>query len=70
MRRSNEEQNMTYEPQDFARCNGNPALEYCPQCKRNLKNSPVNPEATRQWYMGPWVEEKEPCPSFRRMKEE
>ena len=59
---------MKYEPSDFARCNGNPCFEYCKQCRRNLKNSPVHPEATHQWYMGPWVVEDERCPSFVEMK--
>ena len=55
---------MQDEDQTFARCAGNPALGYCPLCKRNLKNSPVDPEAMQQWYMGPWIMEDERCPSF------
>lgn len=30
---------MTPEPQDFARCAGNPALGYCPLCKRKWQAS-------------------------------
>jgi len=55
---------MRYEAQDFARCAGNPCFAYCKQCKRNVFNSPVDPDAMRQWYMGPWVVEDEKCPSF------
>lgn len=55
---------MQYESQDFARCNGNPCFNYCRECKRNLKNSPVNPDAVSQWYMGPWIVEDERCPSY------
>jgi hypothetical protein len=62
------EEHMTYKPSDFARCNGNPALGYCPQCKRNVKNSPVHPEAMRQCWIGPWVVEELPCPNFKEMK--
>lgn len=61
---------MNYEPSDFARCAGNPCFDYCKACKRNLKNSPVHPEATRQYYMGPWIMEDERCPSFTEMKED
>ena len=60
---------MNYEPSDFARCNGNPALGYCPQCRRNPTNSPFHSEAQRQWWIGPWVMD-DPCPNFEEMKEE
>ena len=59
---------MQHEPQDFARCNGNPSLGYCQQCKRNVKNSPVHPEAMRQCWIGPWVVEELPCPNFKEVK--
>ena len=55
---------MRFEAQDFARCAGNPCFDYCKACKRNVFNSPVNPDAMRQWYMGPWIIEEERCPSF------
>ena len=61
---------MNYEPQDFTRCNGNPCFEYCEKCKRNLKNSPVHPEAMQVWFVGPWVIEDEKCPSFKEMKDD
>ena len=59
---------MTYEATDFARCNGNPCFSYCKQCKRNLINSPANPDLYHQWYMGPWIMEDEKCPSFVEKK--
>lgn len=55
---------MNFKPQDFTRCAGNSAFVYCKACQRNVANSPVNPQADRQWYMGPWVMEDEKCPSF------
>ena len=60
---------MTYQPQDFARCAGNPCFTYCQKCGHNIKNSPVNPEATHQWYMGSWIIDDERCPSFVDTKE-
>ena len=60
---------MTHESQDFARCAGNPALGYCPQCKRNVKNSPFPPGPSRSWWLGPWVVEDVPCPNFKEMKD-
>ena len=59
---------MRFEAQDFARCAGNPCFEYCKACKRNVANSPVNPNSDRQWWMGPWIMEDEKCPSFVEMK--
>lgn len=61
---------MRYEPQDFARCAGNPALEYCPGCKRNVVNAPIPPGPGQSWWLGPWVILNERCPNFREMKEE
>ena len=61
---------MRYEAQDFARCAGNPCFDYCKACKRNLKNSPVHPEAMQVWFVGPWVMEDEKCPSFKEMKDD
>lgn len=60
---------MNYQPQDFARCNGNPCFDYCTQCRRNLKNAPVPPDVTRSVWIGVWVMEDEKCPSFVEMKE-
>lgn len=59
---------MQHEDQTFARCAGNPALGYCPQCKRNVKNSPFPPGFSRAWWLGPWVVEDVPCPNFKEMK--
>lgn len=43
-----------YEPMDFARCAGAHRAE-CDECRRNVQNSPVYPEAPRQVWTGPWV---------------
>lgn len=59
---------MRYEAQDFARCAGNPCFTYCKDCKRNVINTPVNPKADRQWWMGPWIIEDERCPSFSKLE--
>ena len=61
---------MQDEDQIFARCAGNPALGYCPQCKRNVKNSPFSPGPSRAWWLGPWVVEDVPCPNFKEMKDD
>lgn len=61
---------MNYEPSDVARCAGNPALGYCAQCKRKIENSPFHPEAMRQWWLGPWVVEDQPCPNFVEKKDD
>ena len=46
--------------QDTAKCAGNPEHAECKQCLRYLL--PVNPNASRQVWMGPWIMD-EPCPS-------
>lgn len=61
---------MQDEDQTFARCAGNPALGYCPLCKRNVKNSPFPPGPSRAWWLGPWVVEELPCPNFKEMKDD
>lgn len=43
-----------YLPQDVARCEGTTRDE-CNTCKRNVRISPVHPEAFRQVWIGPWV---------------
>jgi len=45
---------MRYESPDFARCAGAHRPE-CATCKRNIDNSPINPEATMQRWVGVWV---------------
>jgi hypothetical protein len=62
---------MTPEPQDFARCAGNPALEQCKTCQRNVHINPVSPDAQRQSWIGPWVGHG-PCPNgdFVEVKDE
>lgn len=59
-----------YEAQDFPRCAGNPCFSYCKDCKRNVINSPINPKAQGQWWMGPWIIEDEKCPSFKKSEGE
>ena len=59
---------MNYQPQDFARCAGNPAFGYCKNCLRS--NAPVHPDATRSVWIGVWVMEDEKCPSFVEKKED
>ncbi len=46
---------MNYKPEDFARCVSNPLLEQCKTCQRNLNNSPFDPDAQRQSWIGPWA---------------
>ncbi len=51
---------MNYLPQDFARCEGT-HREQCQSCLRNVRISPVHPEALRQVWIGPWIGHG-PCP--------
>jgi hypothetical protein len=62
---------MNYLPEDFSRCPGNPLLEQCKTCQRNVNNSPVHPKAERQMWIGPWVGHG-PCPNgdFVEVKDE
>ena len=53
---------MKYKPQDFARCESNPLLDQCKQCRRNVNINPVSPDAQRQSWIGPWVGHG-PCPN-------
>lgn len=53
---------MRYLAQDFARCESNPLLDQCKKCQRNVNNSPVDPRAGRQSWIGPWVGHG-PCPN-------
>jgi hypothetical protein len=61
---------MRYEAADFARCAGNPALEYCTTCKRWVVHAPLPHDSIRSVWIGVWVMEDEHCPSFVEMKEE
>ena len=59
---------MRYESQDFARC-ASSHREECTTCLRNVRISPVAPDAQRQVWIGPWVIENERCPSRVEVKE-
>lgn len=50
-------------PNDVAKCAGNPEHMECQKCLRYLL--PVNPNSSRQLWMGPWIMD-EPCPSRLR----
>ncbi len=52
---------MRYISQDVAKCAGNPLHSECNTCLR--KTLPMNPNAMRQVWVGPWVMDDEPCPS-------
>jgi hypothetical protein len=45
---------MTYLPNDVARCAGAHKPE-CEDCLRNIKVSPLHPDAFRSVWIGPWV---------------
>ena len=62
---------MNYLPEDFSSCVSNPLLEQCKTCQRNLNNSPFDPDAQRQSWIGPWVGHG-PCPNgdFVEVKDE
>jgi hypothetical protein len=53
---------MNYKPEDFARCPGNPLLDQCKTCQRNVNNSPFNPDGSWHTWIGPWVGHG-PCPN-------
>jgi hypothetical protein len=50
---------MNYLPNDVARCAGAHKPE-CEDCLRNIKVSPLHPDAFRSVWIGPWVLD-EPC---------
>ncbi len=52
---------MSYLPNDVARCAGAHKPE-CEDCLRNIKVSPLHPDAVRSVWIGPWVLET-PCVS-------
>jgi len=50
-----------YISQDTAKCHGNPLHKECEDCLRRVL--PMNPDALRQVWVGPWIMDDEPCPS-------
>ena len=62
---------MKYLPQDIARCAGNPLLEQCKTCQRNVRINPVHPDSAWQTWIGPWTGHG-PCPNgdFVEVKDE
>lgn len=60
---------MNYLPRNFARCPSNPNRQQCKDCKRNITNSPIDPEMAWQTWIGPWTGHGE-CPDFVGVKDE